>query len=182
MTDSPHPRVAALLGRYAHELGGIETSSDLDARIHQMVAAHRHEMQAADRPPSHGPRRLPSLRRFPSLRSWAAAACLALVAVASGIVIGVRLGRDGTPTAGLPDITREPAWLPPEFSMWPADSVALKIPAEYSADGTLVAVDPQSRRGGTRYWVDIVVSNDGTVRIEKIVPAGGSDGITLQTP
>jgi hypothetical protein len=170
MTDSPHPRVSALLGRYAHELAGIEPSSDLDARIRQMVATHRHATQAAARP------------AFRGLRRWAAAACFALVAVASGIVIGVRFGHDGTRTASMPDITREPGWLPPEFSMWPADSFALKIPAEYSADGTLVAVDPASRRGGTRYWVDIVVSNDGTVRIEKIVPAGGSDAITLQTP
>ena len=170
MTDSPHPRVAALLGSYARELAGMEPSSDLDARVREMVATNRHAMQAAARP------------RFQSLRRWAAAACLALVAVAAGVVIGVRLERDGAPTADAADVTREPAWLPPEFSMWPADSVALKIPAEYSSDGTLVAVDPASRRGGTRYWVDIVVSNDGTVRIEKIVPAGGSDAITLQTP
>jgi hypothetical protein len=136
MTDSPHPRVSALLGRYAHELAGIEPSSDLDARIRQMVATHRHATQAAARP------------AFQGLRRWAAAACFALVAVASGIVIGVRFGHDGTRTASTPDITREPGWLPPEFSMWPADSFALKIPAEYSADGTLVAVDPASRPGG----------------------------------
>ena len=54
-----------------------------------------------------------------------------------------------------------------------------------------MAVDPHtqgnSNGSGKRYWVDIVVSNDGTVRIERVVPAaekqntGAPDGITLQT-
>ena len=43
---------------------------------------------------------------------------------------------------------------------------------------------------GKRYWIDVVVSNDGTVRIDRIVPAepakgdkdGASNGITLQNP
>ena len=55
--------------------------------------------------------------------------------------------------------------------MWPIDSVSFKIPAEYSAQGTLVAVDPDTKHGSTRYWIDVVVSNDGTFRIEQIVPA-----------
>ena len=70
--------------------------------------------------------------------------------------------------------------------MWPTDSVAFKIPAEYSPQGTLVAVDPDSKHTSTRYWIDVVVSNDGTFRIERIVPAdpiqkkGGPDGVTPQ--
>ena len=70
--------------------------------------------------------------------------------------------------------------------MWPTDSVSFKIPAEYSAQGTLVAVDPDSKHGSTRYWIDVVVSNDGTFRIEQIVPAdptqknGGHDGVAPQ--
>ena len=54
--------------------------------------------------------------------------------------------------------------------------------------GTLVAVDPRVHSTGKRYWIDVVVSNDGTVRIDRIVPAtevrnkGAPDGITLQTP
>jgi phage protein U len=55
--------------------------------------------------------------------------------------------------------------------MWPTDSVSLKIPAEYSAQGTLVAVDPNSKNTNARYLIDVVVSNDGTFRIERIVPA-----------
>jgi hypothetical protein len=58
------------------------------------------------------------------------------------------------------------------MSMWPTDSVALKIPAVYAADGTLVAVDDPARQTSARYWVDVVVSNDGTVRIQNVVPAG----------
>ena len=70
--------------------------------------------------------------------------------------------------------------------MWPTDSVSFKVPAEYSAQGTLVAVDPDSKNTSTRYWIDVVVSNDGTFRIERIVPAdpaqknGGHDGVAPQ--
>jgi hypothetical protein len=67
--------------------------------------------------------------------------------------------------------------------MWPTDSVALKIPAEVSSHGTLVAVNGKSRSAGTRYWVDVVVSNDGTVRIENVVPAGEEQhGMDTQNP
>jgi hypothetical protein len=51
-----------------------------------------------------------------------------------------------------------------------------------------VAVDPNARSSGKRYWIDVVVSNDGTVRIDRIVPAETTrkkevpDGIKLQTP
>jgi hypothetical protein len=168
MTDTLHPRVASLLREYARELEVTEPSSDLDARIGELVA---------------GPRvaRPPAARLSPRLR-FAAAAGFALIAIITGIVIGVRLERHGAPPVGIADVLREPAWPPAEFSMWPTDSVALKVPAEYSSNGTLVAVDPKSQHSGTRYWVDIVVSNDGTVRIERILPAGGSpDGVTQQT-
>ena len=61
--------------------------------------------------------------------------------------------------------------------------MALKIPAEFSSRGTLVAVDGKTRSAGTRYWVDVVVSNDGTVRIENVVPAGENQhGIDTQSP
>jgi hypothetical protein len=91
---------------------------------------------------------------------------LAALAVATGVFIGVRVERAGSAPATTQ--TGEPPWPPPEFSMWPTDSVALKVAAD---------------NAGSRYWVDIVVSNDGTVRIENIVPAGGEQhGITTQTP
>jgi hypothetical protein len=79
----------------------------------------------------------------------------------------VRVERAGAP---LPATSQsgEPSWPPAGFTMWPTDSVALKVAASKS---------------GTRYWVDIVVSNDGTVRIENIVPAGEEHhGINTQTP
>jgi hypothetical protein len=72
------------------------------------------------------------------------------------------------------DAAQQVAWSPGDLSMWPTDSVALTIPAEYSPQGTLVAVNPRAagrKSGGKRYWIDVVVSNDGTVRIERIVPA-----------
>jgi hypothetical protein len=69
------------------------------------------------------------------------------------------------------EAVQQAAWAPPDLALWPSDSVELTIPAEYSAQGTLVAVNPQAKSTGKRFWIDVVVSNDGTFRIERIVPA-----------
>ena len=171
MTETLHPQVAELLERYRRELSDTKPTDSLDARIGQLVA--RGHVNAWQRP-----------RRTRRLLAWAAAAGLAVLAVAAGILIGMRLER-GAPG---PRVAQQAAELPADFSLWPADSVALQIPAEYSAQGKLVAVDPNARSTGKRYWIDVVVSNDGTVRIDRIVPAetsqnrerGTPDGVTLQ--
>jgi hypothetical protein len=173
MSDAPHPQVASLLARYRAELRDTAPTDSLDARIAALVAGEREEIRS----PRPRPRRL---------RSWSVAAAVAVLAIGAGIFIGMRLER-GAPRVHL----AQPAEaLPADFSLWPTDSVALQIPAEYSPQGTLVAVDPNTRSTGKRYWVDVVVSNDGTVRIDRVVPAepasnpdaGAPDGITLQSP
>jgi hypothetical protein len=127
--------------------------------------------------------------------AWAVAASLAVLAISAGIVIGVRLER-ASKVAAVDSLAREAAqqvaWAPEDLGMWPSDSVALTIPAEYSPQGTLVAVKPNDKSNGQRYWIDVVVSNDGTVRIERIVPAevathhphapstGNENGVQLQ--
>ena len=176
MTHTLHPQVEVLLRRHARELAQISPSENLDARIAGLVAE----------PPEILPR--PRRRRL-SLPRWAVAAGLAALAILAGIVIGVGLERHAQRFPQLADAWRDPFSPPPDFSMWPADSVALQIPAEYSAAGALVAVDPRKAATGKRYWIDVIVSNDGTLRIEKVVPAdavknpdkGGRNGITLQT-
>jgi hypothetical protein len=172
MTETFHPDLTSLAQAYARDLARCVPSHELDARIARMVAAPRKEnVRAAVAP-----------RRAGSWVRWAAAACVGALAVAAGVVIGVRVER-AVPPAFAQANARDPAWPPVDFSMWPTDSVALKIPAEISAHGTLVAVDGRSRSAGTRYWVDVVVSNDGTVRIENVVPAGAEQhGIKTQTP
>jgi hypothetical protein len=166
-----NPQVEPLAREYARELGELFPSKDLDARIERLVAAHGKEISGprAPRPRAAAPIHVPR---------WAAAAALALVAIAAGVLIGVYFERGSsehvtvlaTPRATQSDSA--PAWPPAEMSMWPTDSVALKVPAIYAADGTLVAVDDPARQTSARYWVDIVVSNDGTVRIQNVVPAG----------
>ncbi len=171
MTESLHPQVAELLERYRRELRDTVPSDDLDARIDQLVAHGAKEFRQAS-------------RHTHRLLGWAAAAGVAILAVAAGILIGMRLER-GVPAAR---VSQVPTVLPADFSLWPSDSVALQIPAEYSAQGKLVAVDPNAQSTGKRYWIDVVVSNDGTVRIDRIVPAetshnrekGKADGVTLQ--
>jgi hypothetical protein len=177
MTDPLHPEVEILLRRYARDLAQISPSENLDARIGECVAGNR-AMQ----------KNIPPPRR--PVPGWAAAAGIAAVAILAGVLIGVHLERRAHRNAPAADAVHEPAGPPADFSMWPADSVALQIPAEYSATGALVALDPAQKPTGKRYWIDIIVSNDGTVRIEKVVPAepannsnpGSRDGITLQVP
>lgn len=170
MTETLHPQVATLLARYRRELSDTKPSDALDARIARLVATGNEIL----------PRRPSLLHRA---WFWAAAAGFAAIAIATGILIGMRLER-GAPAR----VAQQESALPADFSLWPTDSVALQIPAEYSAQGTLVAVDPNARSTGKRYWIDVVVSNDGTVRIDRIVPAETTrkkevpDGIKLQTP
>ena len=173
MTDILHPQVAAMAHRYRLDLRHTRPSDDLDARIGYLVAGLCSK-SASPRRPAHVSRS----------GAWMAAAGIAVLAINLGILIGIRLER-GTRLARVPQAFVGP---PLNFSMWPSDSVALQIPAEYSR-GALVAVDSQAAASGKRYWVDVVVSNDGTVRIDQIVPVdsksgnqGSRDGITLQKP
>lgn len=177
MTQTLHPQVENLVRLYARDLAQLSPSESLDARMAELVAGKR-PMRPAVVP-----------RRSYRLPRWAAAAGVATLAIIVGVFIGMNLERRAQRQAAISESAREPAWPPADFSMWPTDSVALQIPAEYSSAGTLVAVDPNARTTGKRYWIDVVVSNDGTLRIEKIVPAepaknlnkGSRDGITLQT-
>jgi hypothetical protein len=166
MTEPLHHEVAVLLDEYRRDLRETRPSEQLDARIDRLVAGVRKNI-----PP-------PARRRWSRLQVFAAAAGVAVVAIAAGILIGMGISR-GTPGA---HIARDATLLPADFSLWPADSVALQIPAEYSAQGKLVAVDPNSRSNGKRYRIDVVVSNDGTIRIDRIEPTERNDEITLQTP
>ncbi len=183
MTDDLHPNIAKLMKKYARDLGQITPSDSLDARIDQLVAV-----------PPGNLSRPPTVRRWDRPFAWAAAASLAVLAISAGILIGMRLERSSN-VAAVNSLAREAAqqvaWAPEDLGMWPSDSVALTIPAEYSPEGTLVAVKPNAKSTGKRYWIDVVVSNDGTVRIERIVPAEGAahqkgqlagdeNGVTLQ--
>jgi hypothetical protein len=176
MTDL-HPNLAELLKKYGRDLAQVTPSSSLDARIDLLVAA---EPDIPRRRPRHWQRPF----------AWAAAACFAVIAISAGIIIGMRLERSSS-VAAVNTLAREAAqqvaWAPEDLGMWPSDSVAVTIPAEYSPQGTLVAVNPNAKSTGKRYWIDVVVSNDGTVRIERIVPAEAAthqkadkNGVTLQ--
>ena len=165
MTDTMHREVAALLDEYRRDLRETRPSGQLDARIDLLVAGTRKNILR------------PARQQRNRVNLWAAAAGVAVVAIAAGILIGMSIGH--APGAR---IAQDATLLPADFSLWPADSVALQIPAEYSAQGKLVAVDPNSQSTGKRYWIDVVVSNDGTIRIDRIVPAERNDEITLQTP
>jgi hypothetical protein len=170
----PHPHIAPLLKQYARDLAQTTPSSDLDARIGALVAAGQKKSARVHAP-------------VPSRRLWqfAAAASFAVLAISAGILIGMKLEHSRDLKSARASAAREAGWSSADLTMWPSDSVSFKIPAEYSAQGTLVAVDPNTKNASTRYWIDVVVSNDGTFRIERIVPAdaqkqGGHDGIAPQ--
>jgi hypothetical protein len=176
LNEDLHPHIALLLRQYSRDLGEIVPSRELDARIDQWVAAQPKSVAMK-------PRRAPMARLWP----FAAAAGFAAVAIGVGVLIGMKLEHSRKMSAARQASARDALWPPANLTMWPTDSVSFKIPAEYSAQGNLVAVDPESEHGSARYWIDVVVSNDGTFRIERIVPAepaprrNGDDGLT-QSP
>ncbi len=200
MTHTLHRDVERLVRGYARDLDALSPSKSLDARIDALVAARAKNTARAMPAQSVAGRPVPQRTAPAAVHSarhtagrWAIAAALGtlvfMVAVAVGVFVGVRVERAASPPQMANSSASEPAWPPPDFALWPTDSVALKIPAEVSSRGTLVAVDGTSRSGGARYWVDIVVSNDGTVRIENVVPADqpghtqeSSHGIATQNP
>ena len=162
---SLHPHIALLLRQYARDLAQIAPSSDLDARIDALVA---------------GPSRKESGAARPSRGYWpyAVAAGLATLAIGLGIYIGMKFEQSRALMAETSNEgpAHEVAWSSADLTMWPSDSVSFQIPAEFSSQGKLVAVDPDSRNTSTRYWIDVVVSNDGTFRIERVVPADARQG------
>ncbi len=166
MNKDLNPRLAELMRKYARDLDEVAPSPSLDARMERLVAG------AAPFSPRH-----PARRRHRPF-AWAVAASLAVLAISAGILIGVRLERGRDLTAAARELARESAqqaaMSPVDLAMWPTDSVAFTIPAEYSPQGTLVAVKPHDKSTGKRFFIDVVVSNDGTVRIERIVPADGA--------
>ncbi len=169
-TRKLHPHIAPLFRQYARDLAQIAPSSDLDARIDHLVAAGSRKSLPA---------------RSHRLLKYAAAAGLAALAIGVGIFIGMRLEHSRELSSASQVAARDAVWPPADLAMWPTDSVSFKVPAVYSAQGTLVAVDPNSKNTSTRFWIDVVVSNDGTFRIERIVPAepqknGGHDDVAPQ--
>ena len=161
----PHPHIALLLRQYARDLAQITPSSDLDARIDALVAG--------------GSPNSSELRHPRTFWPYAAAAGFATLAIGLGIYIGMKYEQSrGLVAAGAshPGPAHEAAWSSADLTMWPTDSVSFQIPAEFSAQGKLVAVDPNTQHTSTRYWIDVVVSNDGTFRIERVVPADSRQG------
>ncbi|HTU66648.1 MAG TPA: hypothetical protein VMF52_11905 [Steroidobacteraceae bacterium] len=203
MSEELSPQLTELTGAYARDLARCVPSRDLDARVERLVAAPVEKGVPRRRRHAEGPRDAEMSRpggmsrgagmargvemargapgsRRARVPTWALAAGLAGLTAGIGVWLGARLERATAPPLAVS--SREPAWPPADFSMWPTDSVALKIPAQFSSHGTLVAVDGRSQAAGTRYWVDIVVSNDGTVRIQNIVPAAEETHVVTQTP
>jgi hypothetical protein len=176
MSDDLHPHIAGLARKYGRDLAQVSPSPSLDARIDHLVASPPRVM--AQRP----------RRQWRRPFAWAAAACFSVLAISAGIIIGIRLERSRDAASMPRGMSQHIDMAPGDLGMWPSDSVALTIPAEYSAQGTLVAVDPHDKSTGKRYLIDVVVSNNGTMRIERIIPADGNldqekvdqDGITLQ--
>jgi hypothetical protein len=185
----PHPHLAPLLAQYARDLAQITPSADLDARIGTLVAGwDQKSAKESTKGSAKASARDPAARQRLPHGPWAyaAAAGLAVLAIGVGIFIGMRLEHSRKLAAANAAATHDAVWPPADLTMWPTDSVSFKVPAEYSPQGNLVAVDPHSKNTTARYWIDVVVSNDGTFRIERIVPAdsthkqGGHDNAAPQ--
>jgi hypothetical protein len=153
----PHPHIAPLLRQYARDLAQITPSSDLDARIGALVAAGREKSRPGD---------------ARAASCLCAAAGLGALAIGIGIYIGMKLEQStrlhGVHASGQP--RHEGAWSSRTSPCGRRFGV-LPDSAEFLGAGQAGGGRSELEEHSTRYWIDVVVSNDGTFRIERVVPA-----------
>jgi hypothetical protein len=150
--------LARAFDAYAAELEQLTPSADLDRRM----------LQAIDRELSQRQRR----HRWQPSAKWAIAASLALLA--SVTVLPVRdtrflpiTGNAVAPTAApQPAVTADAMQVFPAgaVSLWPTEATVFRVRSSF---GT-----PTMEQ---QYWLDVRIANDGSMRIERVLSADGSE-------
>lgn len=164
--NSPDRSLTSLLDEYAEELRAGRPSAALDRRMEQSILAWAEEHRSRD------------VLRRPWL--WVAAA--ASIAVITGGIALLALGQ----RSGALDSTPSLASSTPQFpvvpvsavstlanggqvSLYPAEGAVFRVKANL-ASATMPAGQDEEE-GERQYWVDVRISNDGTMRIMQVLPA-----------
>jgi hypothetical protein len=168
--DDADEKVTTALDAYATALHSVRPSQQLDARIHAAIAREMSRAQARS-----------SLWRKPM---WALAAGAAAIAIIASVLLLAResdelvltdvwIARENLPPPALPEGSL--AVLPAGgISLWPTEATVFRVRGPLDAVGSMlppsIEVDPEQQ-----YWFDVRMANDGSMRIERVLSADGSE-------
>jgi hypothetical protein len=152
-------RLARAFEAYAAALERLPVSTQLDLR---MQAAIEHELSHRRRPPP-----------WRTHAKWALAASVALIASVTVILV-----RSSGFDRGVSGSTDAPSQTPPELaatdamlifpagavSLWPTEATVFRVRSTFGA-----------RNVEQQYWIDVRMANDGSMRIERVLSADGSE-------
>jgi len=167
--NSSDRSLTRLLDDYAENLRAERLSAALDSRMEQSIAAWAEEHR------SHDPLRRPWL--------WVAAA--ASIAVITGgialLALGQRAAQPESSTYAASDqqfpvvpVTAAVSTLANggQVSLYPAEGAVFRVKANLASATLRTGQENTGDEEGERqYWVDVRISNDGTMRIMQVLPA-----------
>lgn len=156
MNDRTQERVARALDAYATALDRLQPSPQLDAR---MQAAIQRELSK---------RNTPRWR----IHAWALAASVTVVASIGAIIWARSPTHDAvapqqasTARNGRPATTGDVMVFPSgAVSLWPTEATVFRVRSNFGASGA-----------EQQYWLDVRMGNDGSMRIERVLSADGSE-------
>lgn len=159
--------LTSLLDEYAENLRAGRASAELDSRMEQSIAAWAEEHRSRD----------------PFRRPWLWVAAAASIAVITGGIALLALGQRGEDPQSAPSFASSNQ----QFPVVPASAAAVSTLANggqvslYPAEGAVFRVKANltsatmrtsgQEEGERQYWVDVRISNDGTMRIMQVLPA-----------
>jgi hypothetical protein len=160
-----------LLDDYAEDLRSQRPSATLDSRLEASIAGWAEEHRSHD------------VLRRPWL--WVAAA--ASIAVITGGIALLALGQRDAKVEELPLVMTEPMPVVPpmrsvstlagggQVSLFPAEGAVFRVKANLASASMRTGMEGQQigqeEDGEKQYWVDVRISNDGTMRIMQVLPA-----------
>ena len=160
--NSQDRSLIVLLDEYAEELRADRPSAELNKRMEESITAWAAERRSQD-----------VLRR-----PWVWVAAAASIAVITGGIALLALGQrvDGVDKA-LASTQQFPVVPAPaavstlanggQVSLYPAEGAVFRVKANL----TSATMRTGQEEGERQYWVDVRISNDGTMRIMQVLPA-----------
>jgi anti-sigma-K factor RskA len=162
--------LTSLLDEYAEELRAGQPSAELNSRMEESITAWAEEHRSRD------------VFRRPWL--WVAAA--ASIAVITGGIALLALGQRGRDPQTAPSLASASQQFPVvptsgavstlanggQVSLYPAEGAVFRVKANLTSATMRTGQDKTgSEEGDRQYWVDVRISNDGTMRIMQVLPA-----------
>ena len=150
--DPATDKLLRALDAYATELDRLAPSAQLDARMRQAIHS---ELSSRRR----------SQRWRPSA-TWAIAASVALLVATSVLMVRNDIRPEAPARSLAPDAAQTAMQVFPAgaASLWPTEATVFRVRGNVGG--------PNS---GQQYWLDVRMGNDGSMRIERVLSADGSE-------